>query len=219
MPDHEMPLRSLIREAVRGAWQRAEADGALPGLPDGADVPPVELTRPQNPEHGDLATNLAMKLARPLRRPPMQIAAALVDALRAGWSMGESGPVLSADVAPPGFINLRLAPAALENALDGVRRAGAHFGRLVVPDPQSTNVEFLSANPTGPLTVGNARGAFVGDLLSRVLEAAGHRVTREYYFNDTNRQIVMLGASIAAHRTNQPIPQDGYHGEYVRELA
>ena len=219
MPDHEMPLRSLIRGGVRAAWQRAEADGALPALPDGADAPPVELTRPQNQEHGDLATNLAMKLARPLRRPPMQIAAALVDALRAGWSMGESGPVLSADVAPPGFINLRLAPAALENALDGVRRAGAHFGRLVVPDPQSINVEFLSANPTGPLTVGNARGAFVGDLLSRVLEAAGHRVTREYYFNDTNRQIVMLGASIAAHRTNQSIPQDGYHGEYVRELA
>jgi arginyl-tRNA synthetase len=95
---------------VRAAWQRAEADGALPALPDGADAPPVELTRPQNQEHGDLATNLAMKLARPLRRPPMQIAAALVDALRAGWSMGESGPVLSADVAPPGFINLRLAP-------------------------------------------------------------------------------------------------------------
>ncbi|CAN5814927.1 arginine--tRNA ligase [soil metagenome] len=219
MPDHETPLRSLIREAVRAAWQRAEGDGALPALPDGADAPPVELTRPQNQEHGDLATNLAMKLARPLRRPPLQIAGALVDALRAGGSMGDAGPILSADMAAPGFVNLRLAPATLENSLDGVRRAGMLFGRVAAPHPQRINVEFVSANPTGPLTVGNARGAFVGDLLSRVLEAGGHHVTREYYFNDTNRQIVMLGASIAAHHTNQPIPQDGYHGEYVRDLS
>ena len=218
MSDPQSPLRSLVRERVRAAWQRAETSGGLPPMPSGTDAPTVELSRPQNPEHGDLATNVAMKLARPLRRPPMQIAQALAEALRADGSEG-SGSLVAADVAPPGFVNLRLSPAALERALDGVRRAGLAFGRLAAGQPRNVNVEFVSANPTGPLTVGNARGAFVGDLLSRVLEAGGHRVTREYYFNDSNRQIVMLGASIVARRSNQPIPEDGYHGEYVKDLA
>ena len=219
MPDPEPPIRSQIRERVRAAWQRAEADGALPALSAGTDAPAVELAHPQNTEHGDLATNLALRLARPLRLSPMRIAEALATALRAEGSIAESGPISAADIAAPGFVNLRLSPAFLERTLDGVRSADQAFGRVRAAQPRNVNIEFVSANPTGPLTVGNARGAFVGDLLSRVLEAGGQQVTREYYFNDTNRQIVMLGASLVARRTNQAIPEDGYHGEYVRELA
>ncbi|MBA3308097.1 MAG: arginine--tRNA ligase [Chloroflexi bacterium] len=219
MPDPEPPIRSQIRERVRAAWQRAEADGALPALSAGTDAPAVELAHPQNTEHGDLATNLALRLARPLRLSPMRIAEALATALRAEGSIAESGPISAADIAAPGFVNLRLSPAFLERTLDGVRSADQAFGRVTAAQPRNVNIEFVSANPTGPLTVGNARGAFVGDLLSRVLEAGGQQVTREYYFNDTNRQIVMLGASLVARRTNQAIPEDGYHGEYVRELA
>ncbi len=100
-----------------------------------------------------------------------------------------------------------------------ILEAGAGFGRAAAEQPQSINVEFVSANPTGPLTVGNARGAFVGDLLCRVLEGAGHRVTREYYFNDFGAQVRNLGLSVAAIRRGEPIPDDGYHGDYVADLA
>jgi arginyl-tRNA synthetase len=101
----------------------------------------------------------------------------------------------------------------------GIRQEGEAFGRVRVPQPRRINVEFVSANPTGPLTVGNARGAFVGDLLCRVLESVGHDVTREYYFNDFNAQVRNLGLSVLARRTGSPIPEDGYHGDYVGELA
>ena len=122
-------------------------------------------------------------------------------------------------MAAPGFLNIRLAPAFVEAAADAARRAGDGFGRVAAALPQSVNVEFVSANPTGPLHIGNARGAFVGDLLCRVLEAAGHRVTREYYFNDFGQQVWNLGASVAAIRTGTPIPEDGYRGDYVHTLA
>ena len=171
-------------------------------------------------EHGDLASNLGLKLAKPLRRPPMAIAEAVAAELRkAAADPGADSPIASVDVAPPGFLNLRLSPAYLERAVDRATAAGERFGRIAASQPKHINVEFVSANPTGPLTVGNARGAFVGDLLSRVLEAGGQRVTREYYFNDAGRQVQLLGASIAARRTGEPIPEDGYHGEYVDALA
>jgi len=122
-------------------------------------------------------------------------------------------------VAPPGFLNLRLADAALERTLDAARAAGADFGRLAPDHPQRLDVEFVSANPTGPLTVGNARGAFVGDLLCRVLEAAGHHITREYYFNDSGRQVRVLGASVAARKRGEGLPEEAYRGAYVDALA
>ena len=123
-------------------------------------------------------------------------------------------------MAPPGFLNLRLDPTWVAGQVAVILDAGPWVrpgpGR---PRPQKINVEFVSANPTGPLTVGNARGAFVGDLLCRVLEGVGHAVTREYYFNDFNAQVVNLGLSVQARRDGQPIPEDGYHGDYVSELA
>jgi arginyl-tRNA synthetase len=127
--------------------------------------------------------------------------------------------VASAEVARPGFVNLRLTDAAYEALLAGILAAPAAWGRIPAVNPRRVNVEFVSANPTGPLTVGNARGAFVGDLLCRVLEAGGQAVTREYYFNDSGAQIDKLGASVAALRRGEPVPEDGYHGAYVEQLA
>jgi arginyl-tRNA synthetase len=128
-------------------------------------------------------------------------------------------PVATVEVAPPGFLNIRLADAALEAAVAAILADPEAWGRVAVSRDRAVNVEFVSANPTGPLHVGNARGAFIGDLLSRVLEAGGQRVTREYYFNDVGGQIPNLGASIAAIHRGEPVPEDGYHGEYVKDLA
>ena len=213
-------IRDQVRAAIAAAWQRAEADGALP-LPGDGGRPTVEIDRPSHPEHGDLATNLALKLARPLRMRPPEIAAVLATQL-AQTALGGDGasPIASAEVAGPGFLNLRLADAALERAIDGILAAPEQWGRVASgPDARRVNVEFVSANPTGPLTVGNARGAFAGDLLCRVLEAAGQRVTREYYFNDSGTQVHNLGLSVIAVRDGTPIPEDGYHGDYVADLA
>ena len=125
----------------------------------------------------------------------------------------------AADVARPGFLNLRITDAAYEAVVDGILADPASWGRIPAVNPRAVNVEFVSANPTGPLTVGNARGAFVGDLLCRVLEAGGQRVTREYYFNDSGAQVNHLGASVAAVRRGEPLPEDGYKGAYVQDLA
>jgi arginyl-tRNA synthetase len=214
-------LRAQARAAVRRGLDRAIDAGKLSDSPEARAVA-VEVSRPANPEHGDLATNLALRLARPLRMAPPAIAAALAQAI--ATDAGGSGSVVaSAEVAGPGFVNLRFADAALEAILDGVRADPETWGRVggdaATGAGRSVNVEFVSANPTGPLTVGNARGAFVGDLLARVLEAGGQRVTREYYFNDSSAQVRNLGASVLAIRAGQPVPEDGYHGEYVAELA
>ncbi len=128
-------------------------------------------------------------------------------------------PSPPAEVAAPGFLNLRLRDAALEVTIDGILADPPSWGRVAAIRPRSVNVEFVSANPTGPLHVGNARGAFIGDLLSRVLEAGGQRVTREYYFNDSGGQIRNLGASVAALKRGEPVPEDGYQAAYVNDLA
>ena len=213
------PLRTQVRHAIDRAWSRAVDDGALAAL-DLSDRPDVEVERPANPEHGDFATNLAMKLARPYRRPPLELATLLAAKLvREGSAAGSTSPIEAAEVAPPGFLNVRLRTAALEAIVDGVLADPDAWGRVEPISSRSVNVEFVSANPTGPLTIGNARGAFIGDLLSRVLEAGGQRVTREYYFNDSGGQIDQLGASVAAVRRGEAVPEDGYRGDYVEELA
>ena len=211
-------LRGRARDAVAAAWARAVASGALPAAPEGLTLPAVEIERPANAEHGDLATGLAMKLARPYRMPPLAIAQALARELSS--TVGESGAVIAGVVvAPPGFLNLQLADDALEDLVAGVLAAPEAWGRVQATAPRQVNVEFVSANPTGPLHIGNARGAFVGDLLCRVLEAAGHEVTREYYFNDFGAQVRNLGGSVVAIRRGAEIPEDGYRGAYVFDLA
>ncbi len=209
------PLRTIGRAAVRAAWRAAIASGALPPMPPDAVAPEVEVEHPADPAHGDLASNLALRLARPLRRSPLAIAEVIASELR--QAAGDTFETV--EVAPPGFLNLRLTDAAVERTLDSARAAGVDFGRSSPERPQRLDVEFVSANPTGPLTVGNARGAFVGDLLCRVLEAAGHHITREYYFNDSGRQVRVLGASVAAHRRGEELPEEAYRGAYVEALA
>ncbi len=221
MPSPDQPavpgaVRTRVRSAVGQAWAAAVEAGRLPAIQGGSEAPPIEVERPANPEYGDLATNLAMKLARPLRRPPLEIAEALAAGLRGAAG---AGLVASAAVARPGFVNLRVADATYEQLVAAILAAPDAWGRIPAVNPRRVNVEFVSANPTGPLTVGNARGAFVGDLLCRVLDAGGQRVTREYYFNDSGAQIGNLGASVVALRRGEPLPEDGYRGAYVQDLA
>jgi arginyl-tRNA synthetase len=212
------PLRSQVRDAIERAWAAAVESGALPTLPDDVPRPTIDVERPANAEHGDLATNLAMKLARPYRKAPLEIATLLAAKLVRDAADSDS-PIEAAEVAPPGFLNLRLRADALAAMVDGILAEPDAWGTVTPVTSRAVNVEFVSANPTGPLTIGNARGAFIGDLLSRVLEAGGQRVTREYYFNDSGAQIDNLGASVAAVRRNEPVPEDGYHGAYVEDLA
>jgi arginyl-tRNA synthetase len=204
--------RQLLADAVSQAVDAAVAAGDL-RLADGSALPAISVERPARPEHGDYATNAALQLAPVVRSAPMRIAETLRDHL------GSPEGVAEITVAPPGFLTFRLDPGWLAAQVGAILEAGADYGRVQGPEPRHINVEFVSANPTGPLTVGNARGAFVGDLLARVLEGAGHRVTREYYFNDFGAQVRNLGLSVIARRNGEPVPEDGYHGDYVRDLA
>jgi arginyl-tRNA synthetase len=207
-----MSLREDLVHAIAAARDRAIASGTLAVPPDAA-LPAIGLERPANPDHGDWASNVAMQLAPAARMAPMRIAQAIVEHLERPDS------IASVEVAPPGFLNLRLDPAWVAAQVGPVLDAGAEYGRRTAESPRRINVEFVSANPTGPLHVGNARGAFVGDVLSRVLAAAGHEVAREYYFNDFGAQVVNLGLSVLARRRGVELPEDGYRGAYVDDLA
>ena len=205
-------LRDLVRGQVEAGLAGAIAEGRLPERP--SDATDFELVRPTQPGHGDFSANAALKLAGQLGRPPRDVAAAIAQ----GIATGGQSPLARVEVAGPGFINLFLSPALIERAADEIRPLGAAYGRTAAA-ARRVNVEFVSANPTGPLHIGNARGAFVGDVLCRVLAAAGHAVTREYYFNDFGGQVKALGGSVRAIRAGTPLPDDGYRGEYVRQMA
>ena len=207
-----MSVRTEITRAIADARDRAAASGALT-IGDDGSVPAVGLERPANPDHGDWASNAAMQLAPVARAAPLRIAEALLEHFEPPPSVAE------VSVAPPGFLNFRLDPAWIAAQVGPILDAGESYGHGTASEPKRINVEFVSANPTGPLTVGNARGAFVGDVLSRVLDAVGHDVTREYYFNDYNEQIRNLGLTVKAVKRGEPIPEDGYHGGYVNDLA
>ena len=179
----------------------------------------VELERPRNPEHGDFATNVAMTLARPLRRAPRQIAEDLVGRLDLS-----GGGIRSAEVAGPGFINFRLATDYLREGLAAIVRAGAEYGRSDAGAGQPVVVEFVSANPTGPLHIGHGRQAALGDAVSELLDWTGWKVQREFYYNDAGEQIARLTRSVWARYQQNfgnavDFPEDGYHGSYVTEVA
>jgi len=197
---------------------RAELKRAAVSLGAPETIEPV-LERPRDPSHGDWATNLAMVLAKPLGRRPRDLAESIVERLdktRAG--------VKSADVAGPGFINFRLAADVFAEGLRALIAAGDQYGRSTDGQGCAVNVEFVSANPTGPLHVGHGRQAALGDAISSLLEATGWKVTREFYYNDAGAQIMKLADSVQA-RVRQlggreaEIPEGGYHGEYIREVA
>jgi arginyl-tRNA synthetase len=177
------------------------------------EAPPLEVQRPARPEHGDLAVNLAMQLARPLKRPPLEIAEELAAAIPVG------GPVATVESAPPGFINFRLDHGWMFDRLADVVAAAGDWGRSETGAGTTVQVEFVSTNPTGPLLFSHGRGAVVGDTIARLLAFTGHRVQREFYINDAGRQVELFGESILARRLGDPIPDDGYQGEYVAEYA
>ena len=182
------------------------------GLEDELGVP-VALERPSNPEHGDYATNAAMRAAPMKRKLPMEIA----EELRVVAS-GLPG-VKDAAVAPPGFVNLQLDPAWYGEALGEILAAGADYGAGSAAEPEKVQVEFVSANPTGPLTVASARNAAYGDSVARLLDFAGNTVEREFYVNDGGAQIDLFHQSVDARRRGEEPPPDGYQGDYVGELA
>jgi arginyl-tRNA synthetase len=209
---NDTTLRQAAADAVAGALRDVATELSV----EADAIDGWELQRPERPDHGDFASNAALKLAGRWKRPPRQIAEAV--AARLGQASTD-GLVERAEAAGPGFVNLWLTAGHVEGSVDRLRTAGSTYGRSQAAQPRHLNVEFVSANPTGPLTIGNARGAFVGDLLCRVLEAVGHRTTREYYFNDFGTQVENLGASVLAVRAGQPVPEDGYRGAYVTDLA
>jgi len=199
-------------EAIRAAL----ADAAVRlGVP----APAVELEHPRDPTHGDVATNLALALAKALKQKPHAVAERLVAALRL-----PEGLVREIEVAGPGFINFFLAEAQLAAVLPAVLAAGGRYGKSDAGRGRPVNVEFVSANPTGPLHVGHGRQAALGDAIASLLEWTGWRVTREFYYNDGGTQIMNLARSVQARILElsgraAELPEGGDHGEYVREIA
>ena len=198
-------LQDVVRTVVGGAVDRGVLAVEVP-----ADV---VVERPKNREHGDYATNIALRLAKAAGRPPREVAELLAGELRT-----QSG-IARVDVAGPGFLNITLAQGALGQIAVNAVTAGAAYGRTDVLAGQKLNLEFVSANPTGPVHIGGTRWAAVGDALGRLLEACGADVTREYYLNDAGMQIDRFAQSLQAAALGQPVPADGYAGEYIGEIA
>ncbi|MEG2815004.1 MAG: arginine--tRNA ligase [Oscillospiraceae bacterium] len=217
-------MSNLIEEAkasidglIEQAYNKAAATGALPegGLPQGK----VEI--PKDPQNGDYAANHAMSGAKAMKLPPRKIAEALVA------SMDLSGSYFgAAEIAGPGFLNLRLSDKWYGKVLESVQGEGKDFGRSNEGKNERVMVEFVSANPTGPMTIGNARGGVLGDALASVMDRAGYDVYREFYVNDAGNQVDLFGKSIEARylqlingEDSVEFPENGYHGEDIRELA
>lgn len=199
-------LQNLLLEAVTAAFPEI----------DTPDAPHIERTR--DPKHGDFASNIAMTLAGQAKRAPRQIAEAIIAALP------DSEIVDRAEIAGPGFINLFLAPGAFRAVIDEISEQGESYGRSEAGAGQKVVIEFVSANPTGPLHVGHGRGAAVGDCLARLYEATGWDVTREFYYNDAGAQIDNLADSVQAHCRgitpgDEDWPEAGYRGEYIADVA
>ena len=205
-----MKAHDAIRAALTEAAARLGASVA---------ASTIELEQPRDPAHGDLATNLALTLAKSLKQKPRAVADRLVATLTL-----PQGLVRKIEVAGPGFVNFFLAEAQLATVLAGVLAAGGNYGKGDAGRGTKVNVEFVSANPTGPLHVGHGRGAALGDGIASLLEWTGHAVTREFYVNDAGTQIDKLARSLWARvqqAVGRPadIPEGGYHGEYLIELA
>src|SRR3989442_857719 len=171
---------------------------------------PVELERPSDPLHGDYATNVALRTAPQRKRPPRELAAELAERAQELEGIGR------AEVAGPGFLNLWVTSGWLDDAL---REIGLDYGAGKPEQAQKIQVELISANPAGPLTVGSARNGAYGDSVARLLTYAGHEVAREYYFNDAGRQVDLFRASVEARRTGEELPEGGYQGDYINDLA
>ncbi|WP_433408019.1 arginine--tRNA ligase [Saccharomonospora azurea] len=201
---------AALADLVRTSAARIFSDRGL----DHSILPErVTVERPRNPEHGDYATNLALQVAKKAGLQPREFAQELADVISA------SSEVDSAEVAGPGFLNLRLAADAQGEIVRQVLEAGADYGRGDAYEGRSINLEFVSANPTGPIHLGGTRWAAVGDALGRLLAAQGAKVTREYYINDAGAQIDRFAESLIAAAEGKPAPEDGYAGAYIGDIA
>ncbi len=209
-----IPIRRRIEDMTRAALDDAQESGRLPQ----ADVEDLAVERPQRAENGDFSCSLALKLARPMRMNPRAIAQAIADALP------RRDFVSRVWLAGPGFVNFALDEAWLAAQVDEIIRRGERFGDSDAGAGSSVQVEFVSVNPTGPVHVGHARGAALGSALANLLAAAGYDVQREYYVNDGGRQMELFYETVYARWLQArgeyaPLPEDGYRGEYVAELA
>ena len=207
-------ITSDLRAMLRSAIERAQAAGDLPAVP----IPDFSLQHPQNAAHGDYAANLALRLARSAGMAPLAIAGAITRHIELPSS------VAAVEVAPPGFINITLSDEWLRSLVPEILEAGSRYGSINLGQGKRVQIEFVSANPTGPLHVGAGRNAALGDSLANVLVAAGYEVEREYYLNDAGSQIGILGASVFARysqalNVDEPFPDNGYQGDYVTELG
>ena len=209
-----MTIRDDIEHLVRNALADAQRSDLLPKV----EVEEISIERPQNSEHGDFASSLPLKLARPMRMSPMIIAEKLESLIPA------QGILERVSVATPGFINFSLNPSWLVEQVEAIRQAGDHFGNVDLGGGRRVQIEFISANPVGPLHVAHARGGVIGSALANIMEAAGYDVDREYYFNDAGAQIIHFKRSLFARYEQQfgrdaQVPEDGYQAEYMVELA
>lgn len=208
-------MKELLHNIVRSTIEACFSEGLLTS----GVVPPIVIEEPAHAEHGDFATNAAMQMAKAERKAPRAIAETLAGRL------ATASEIFSAvEVAGPGFINFRISDTAWQQALREIEEAGAAYGRGNSGGGRKVQVEFVSANPTGPLHIGHGRGAAIGDTLCRLLDAAGWDVTREFYYNDAGQQIVNLAFSVQARclgiEPGDPRwPADGYQGDYIRDLA
>ncbi|MDR2279373.1 MAG: arginine--tRNA ligase, partial [Gordonia sp. (in: high G+C Gram-positive bacteria)] len=199
-------LAALLRAATRTVFAAHDLDVDL--IPE-----TVVVERPRSPEPGDYATNIALQLGKKAGINPRELAGWLAEEFAADPGID------SAEVAGPGFVNLRLAAAAQNQTVATVLAERDDYGRGDELSALDVNLEFVSANPTGPIHLGGTRWAAVGDALGRVLAARGAKVTREYYFNDHGEQINRFARSLLAAALDQPAPEDGYAGEYIKEIA
>ena len=207
-------MKDTLVSLLERALETLKADGVIP-----ADAAPaIRLDAARDKSHGDYASNIAMMLAKPAGMPPRALAEKFVAALP------RDEAVSNVEIAGPGFINFFANSAAAANVVRTILDKGEQFGRHTFGNGESVQVEFVSANPTGPLHVGHGRGAAVGDSICRLLEATGHRVTREFYYNDAGAQITNLTLSVASRikglsPDDAEWPEDGYRGEYIQDVA
>lgn len=205
-------MKDVLKQEIKEAVMKA-------GLAEESEIPEVVLEVPKDKSHGDYSTNMAMQLARIAKKAPRNIAEEIV----ASFDKGKAS-IDKLDIAGPGFINFYMNNQYLTKLIPAVLEAGEAYGETNIGGGERVQVEFVSANPTGNLHLGHARGAAVGDSLCNVLEKAGYEVSREYYINDAGNQINNLALSVEARYfqalgKDKPMPEDGYHGEDIKEIG
>ena len=210
----ELAPHQLLAAAILESVKAAIAKGELPAeLSSNRALDEITLERPKNREHGDYATSIALALAKVAGKAPRQIAEIIATSLKS------SEIIERIEIAGPGFINITLVKASQGAVVNAIFAQGEKYGEVKILAGVKINLEFISANPTGPLHLGHTRWAAVGDALARVLIAGGAKVAREFYINDRGNQMDLFGASLAASALGQAKPEDGYQGQYIDELA